>query len=96
MNLKHVAQLLQAEPFFVEFTAHGHSMTPLIRSGEKVRVEVRNHREIGDIVLAKVHGRWYLHKVTAFHDGRTQIGNNKGHINGYASEIAGTVVKVGV
>lgn len=36
-----------------------------------------------DIVLVKVRGRDYLHLVKAIEAGRVQIGNNRGHINGW-------------
>jgi hypothetical protein len=39
--------------------------------------------EVGDIVLCKVSGNEYLHIVKAIHDGRFQIGNNRGLINGW-------------
>jgi cell wall-associated NlpC family hydrolase len=50
----------------------------------------------GDVVLCKVHGSEYLHLVKAVKDGRFQIGNNKGHINGWVGPngIYGLVVKV--
>ena len=50
----------------------------------------------GDIVLCKVHGAEYLHLVKAVQDGRFQIGNNKGHINGWvgANGIYGRCISV--
>ena len=49
--------------------------------------------EVGDIVLCKVNGNYYLHKIVAItSDYRYQIGNNKGRINGYASAIYGMVI----
>ena len=49
-----------------------------------------------DIVLCKVHGAEYLHLVKAVQDGRFQIGNNKGRINGWigANGIYGMCVRV--
>jgi len=38
---------------------------------------------VGDIVLCKVKGAEYLHLVKAIQDGRFQIGNNRGFINGW-------------
>ena len=51
---------------------------------------------VGDVVLCKVHGLEYLHLVKAVQDGRFQIGNNKGHVNGWTGPncIYGRVVKV--
>ena len=50
----------------------------------------------GDIVLCKVRGTEYLHFVKSVQDARYQIGNNRGHINGWIgpSSIFGRLVKV--
>ena len=50
----------------------------------------------GDIVLCRVRGAEYLHIVKAIQDGRFQIGNNRGHVNGWigASEIFGRLTGV--
>jgi hypothetical protein len=47
-------------------------------------------------VLCKVNGRQYLHLVKAVQGGRFQIGNNRGHVNGWvsASCIYGRCVRV--
>lgn len=52
--------------------------------------------EAGDIVLCKVSGKQFLHLVKAVQGGRFQIGNNKGHINGWVGRgaIFGKLVKV--
>jgi hypothetical protein len=52
--------------------------------------------EVGDIVLCKVKGNEYLHIVKAIQDGRFQIGNNRGFINGWigANSIFGKCVRV--
>lgn len=78
------AQLLDSGQH-VEFRPRGHSMTPLIRSGQLVHLEPANTITDGDIVLARVHGCLYLHLVTAIADNRIQISNNHGHINGWTS-----------
>lgn len=39
--------------------------------------------EVEDIVLCKVAGNEYLHIVKAIQNGRYQIGNNRGLINGW-------------
>jgi hypothetical protein len=39
--------------------------------------------EVGDVVLCKVRGNEYLHLIKAIQDGRCQIGNNRGLINGW-------------
>ena len=66
---------------------HGDSMTPRVKSGQVVAVAPLKAGEPakGDVVLAKVNGRVYLHKVTARQGARVQIGNNHGHINGWTS-----------
>ena len=81
------------------FNPKGNSMTPLISSGDAVTIEPFSEREtisVGMIVLAKVHSRLYLHKITAINGKRIQIGNNKGHINGWTNEskLYGKVTKV--
>jgi hypothetical protein len=39
--------------------------------------------EVGDIVLARVAGAVYLHLVSALANGRVQISNNRGRVNGW-------------
>ena len=50
----------------------------------------------GDIVLVKVRGRDYLHLIKAIDGERFQIGNNRGHINGWVGAhcIYGLATKV--
>ena len=70
----------------------GNSMTPLLESGQIVRIEpVTPNTEYskGDIVLAKVNGKVYLHKVTAVQKNYVQISNNHGHVNGWTNKIYG-------
>jgi len=47
-------------------------------------------------VLCKVRGREYLHIVKAIQGPRFQIGNNRGHINGWIgrASIYGKLTKV--
>lgn len=86
MRLQQVVQRL-SEGYDVTFRPFGHSMEPLIKSGQKVTLAPHPdplvELQVGDIVLAKVSGRLYLHKVTALEGERAQISNNKGHINGW-------------
>lgn len=82
----------------VSFRPHGNSMQPRIESGQLVTVEPVT-REIvpGDIALCKVEGRQWLHLVSAIgSDGRIQISNNKGHVNGWCTpkNVFGLVVAV--
>lgn len=87
MNLGAVASSIKKGEQ-VSFTAVGNSMVPRISSGSTVTVApLSGHPKKGDIVLARVKGRWMLHLVSAIsHDGRrVQISNNHGRINGWTS-----------
>jgi hypothetical protein len=73
-------------------------MSPRIESGQLctvVPVDAAGVR-VGDIVLCKVRGAEYLHFVKAVQPGRFQIGNNRGHINGWVGQTAifGRLAKV--
>lgn len=82
----------------VRFRPHGNSMQGRIESGQLVTVEpVAREIVPGDVVLCKVDGRQWLHLVSAVgSDGRFQISNNKGHVNGWCSpqNIFGIVTAV--
>lgn len=69
----------------VGYKESGNSMTPLISHREPINLSPVNTSklEVGDIVLAKVSGRFYTHIIYAIKEGRVQIGNNHGHINGW-------------
>jgi phage repressor protein C with HTH and peptisase S24 domain len=70
----------------VEVRGIGNSMTPILRSGEVVTVDPLgpdDELKRGDIVIARVHGRIYLHLVRAVRGGEVQIGNNHSHVNGW-------------
>lgn len=73
-------------------------MTPLIKSGQHVLLGPINEREleVGEVVLVKVKGSVYLHKVTALDGERVQIGNNQGHVNGWTirRKVYGRVLSV--
>jgi len=61
-------------------------MLPRIRSGQLCTLEPSDGEiSVGDVVLCTVNGRDYLHLVTALQGDRVQIGNNRGHINGWTS-----------
>ncbi len=54
---------------------------------------------VGSVVLCKVNGSQYLHLVSAVgQDGRYQISNNKGHVNGWCvcDNVFGVMTKVEV
>jgi len=70
----------------VTIRPRGHSMEPLIRDRAEVTIwqlAAGEPLEVGDIVLARVRGRVYLHKVSAIDGSRVQISNNHGHVNGW-------------
>jgi hypothetical protein len=79
----YITKLLQGEA--VSFRPRGHSMSPKIKSGQLCTVEPVDPAvlQVGDIVLCKVRAAEYLHLIKAIQDGRFQIGNNRGHINGW-------------
>ena len=80
-------------------TGYGQSMTPILKNGQSVIcVPVTRDTELkkNDIVLCKVGGHYYLHKIVAIKNGnRYTIGNNHGHINGTVGKnnIFGVVVE---
>ena len=82
----------------VSFRPHGRSMTGRIESGQLCTVVPIDPAvlEVGDIVLCKVGGNEYLHIVKAIQDGRYQIGNNRGFVNGWIrpENLYGKCVKV--
>lgn len=52
--------------------------------------------QMGDIVLCRVAGAEYLHLIKAIQGERFQIGNNRGHINGWVTsrQIFGRCVSI--
>ncbi|MCI8749492.1 MAG: hypothetical protein HFH67_16815 [Lachnospiraceae bacterium] len=75
-------------------------MTPILKSGQPVICKpVSEETELNknDIVLCKVKGKYYLHKILSIKNGvRYQISNNHGHVNGTISRnnIYGKVVEI--
>lgn len=71
----------------VSFCPRGNSMAGRIEDGQLITVKpLSGPPEVGDAVLCRVNGRQYLHLVKAIgQDGRLQIGNNRGHINGWTT-----------
>ena len=66
----------------------GNSMAPRIRDGEEVTVRpfaAGESPQVGQIVLCKVKGTFFLHLVKALDGERVQIGNMRGRINGWTS-----------
>lgn len=92
----HIAKLQSGET--VSFRPRGNSMSPRIKSGQLCTVEPVDPTTLqaGDIVLCRVRGMEYLHLVKAIQGDRLQIGNNRGHINGWIgkSAIFGKLMRV--
>lgn len=75
----------------------GHSMSPVICSGQKHVLEPAfwDEVDIGDIVYCKVKGNFYTHFVKAKTLARgCLIGNNKGKINGWTKQVYGKVIEI--
>ncbi|MFN3199824.1 MAG: S24/S26 family peptidase [Bradymonadia bacterium] len=92
----YIAKLKAGET--VRFRPRGDSMQPKIYSGQLCTVEPvdPDGLKVGDIVLCKVRGSQYLHLVKARQGQRFQIGNNRGHINGWVgpNAIFGRLISV--
>lgn len=89
----HIQRLMRGET--IQFRPVGNSMKGLIRSGQLCTVvPVVTELKIGDVVLCRVKGNQYLHRIIAIQGGRYQIGNNKGGINGWTKAIYGKCIRV--
>jgi hypothetical protein len=92
----YIAKLKAGET--VSFRPRGGSMRPKIESGQLCTVVPVDASSlcVGDIVLCKVGGSEYLHLIKAIHGDRFQIGNNRGHINGWVGRhsIFGRLARV--
>lgn len=96
-NMKTAEKLRGGETCLVQ--GFGQSMTPLLRSGQVCRVApVTDGLTLrkNDIVLCKVNGHVYLHKITAIKGERYQISNNHKHVNGWTgrNNIFGIVTEI--
>ena len=75
----------------IQCRPRGHSTKGKINSGDLCTIEPINEETelaVGDIVLCKVRGNEYLHLIKAIQGARYQIGNNRGHINGWINQNA--------
>jgi hypothetical protein len=85
--VSHVVDRLRAGETVEGYRESGNSMVPIIRHREAVTLSpVRPELlQKGDIVLARVGGSLYTHRVSAVDHGhhRIQIANNHGHVNGW-------------
>jgi hypothetical protein len=87
MNAKQmmVEKLLAGESI-LKYREGGNSMTPLIKSRQPVDIRpVDRELRKGDIVFARVSGRFFMHLVSALDGDRVQISNNHGHVNGWTT-----------
>jgi hypothetical protein len=73
----------------------GNSMTPILKNATINIYRKQDNYNIGDIVFAKVNGRWIdAHLITKKdEDGRYMISNNHGHDNGWTKQVYGKVIK---
>jgi hypothetical protein len=82
----------------VKIRPKGQSMKPKVESGAEVTLDPVNEGDLkrGDIVLCKVGRNQYLHLIKAIKEGRYQIANNKGYVNGWVGidQIYGKAVKI--
>jgi len=96
--IQKIIERLQAGETIEGHKESGNSMRPLIKHREPITlapVDTDKVRE-GDIVLCKVKGRIFTHLVLATKIDEVLIGNNHGHINGWAKRhnIYGIVTHV--
>ena len=93
MNDK-IERLANGEVFIT--SEKGNSMVPLIKSGQKHKLEPVKLEDvnIGDIVYCKVKGRCYTHLVTAKGERGLQISNNHGYVNGWTKQVYGKVIEI--
>ena len=98
MSKKEIIEALLSGESIKGYKEGGNSMTPLIKSRQPVNIDPVDTSKLskGDIVLVKVNGNIYTHKVTALSKGQVQIGNNHGGINGWTdlSNVYGIVTEV--
>jgi hypothetical protein len=72
----------------------GNSMVPLINSGQdhKLAPCTWEEAQVNDIVYYKVYAEKYYKAKN--NDKGCQIGNNRGHINGWTKQVYGKVIEV--
>ena len=88
-KLTDVVSRLERGETVLEYKESGNSMVPLIHHQEPVTLSPvdREKLEKGDMVLVKVRGRWYIHKVLSVRGDQVQIGNNRGGVNGWTPRM---------
>lgn len=84
----------------ISFKPRGNSMSGIIDSGDTVTIiPLHPDKEVseGDILLCKVKGKEYLHIVKVSKNNKQyQIGNAKGHINGWIHRNAIYGIVIGI
>lgn len=76
---------------------HGNSMFPLIKSGQKHKIEPATWETVNvkDIVYCKIGRQFFTHLVYAKNDTKgCLIGNYRGRINGWTKQIYGKVIEM--
>ena len=96
-NIQTVEKLKSGQTCLVQ--GFGQFMTPILKSGQVCKVEPITEDTVlkkNDIVLCKVKGHIYLHKISAINGKRYQISNNHKHVNGWVSRdcLYGIVVEI--
>ena len=96
-NVQTIEKLKSGKTCLVQ--GFGQSMTPILKSGQVCKVvpiTVDMVFKKNDIVLCKVKGHIYLHKISAISGNRYQISNNHKHVNGWVSRncLYGKVVEI--
>lgn len=98
MNKKEAIKKLLAGESVNGYSEGGNSMTPIIKSKQPVDLMPVDTSKLkkNDIVLVKVKGNIYTHKVLGFRKGQVQIGNNHGGVNGWTNleNVYGIVVAI--
>ena len=87
MNKKEVIEKLLNGESIEGYKEGGNSMTPIIKSRQPVDIKPVDTSKVekGDVVLVKVRGRIYTHKIVGLRKGQAQIGNNHGGVNGWTN-----------
>lgn len=96
-NIRTVQKLKEGKTCLVQ--GFGQSMTPVLKSGQVCKVTPVIEDTVlkkNDIVLCKVKGHIYLHKISSINVNRYQISNNHKHVNGWIGKnnIYGLVVEI--
>lgn len=95
MSYPHIIERL-GKGEHVTLNPSGNSMVPRIKSKQSITLAPIDRIQVGDVVLAKVNGRFYIHLLSAIEGDRIQISNNHGHVNGWTKRdrVYGRVLNV--